>query len=165
MSLRFFKQLAGQPHAGCRHADAVRADFGAAAHLFGHGKGALEQLVQRGAHGAGVFGGAHRVFHLAQDLRFAQHHGVEAAGHAKGVAGDLVALQRVGMRAQQGGRNAAVVRQPLQRVVQVGVVTGTVDFSAVAGGEQGRLGLACQRGAQAAQSGLDLVQGVGKAPA
>jgi hypothetical protein len=42
------------------------ANFGAAAHLLGHSKRALEQLVQRHAHGACALGGAHGVFHLAQ---------------------------------------------------------------------------------------------------
>ena len=112
-----FKQLAGQPHGGGGHADAVRADFGAGAHFLGDGKRALEQLVQRGAHGTGVFGGAHGVFHLAQNLRLAQHHGVESAGHPKGMARGLVVLQRVRMGAQHRQRDAAVVRQPGQRVV------------------------------------------------
>jgi hypothetical protein len=110
----------------------------------------------------GVFGGAHGVFHLAEDLRLAQHHGIQPAGHPKGVAGDLVVLQGVGMRSQQGGRDAAAVRQPVQRVVQVGLFAGAIDFGAVAGRQQRGLGLARQRLAQGAQSGLDLVQGVGE---
>jgi hypothetical protein len=81
-----FEQLAGQAHGGGGHADGVRADLGGAAHFLGHGKAALEQLVQRGAQGAGVLGGAHGVLHLAQDLRLAQHHRVQPAGHAEGVA-------------------------------------------------------------------------------
>ncbi len=84
---QIFKQLAGQAHGSGGHADAVRADFGAAAHLFGHGKAALKELVQGAAQGAGVFGRAHGVFELAENLRFAQHHGVQARGHAEGVAG------------------------------------------------------------------------------
>ena len=82
-----FKQLPAQPHRRRRHADAVRANLSVAAHIFGHGKAALKQLVQCGAHRTGVFGGAHGVFHLAQYLRLAQHHRVEPAGDAKGVAG------------------------------------------------------------------------------
>jgi hypothetical protein len=56
---------------------------------------------------APAFGCAHGVFHLAQDLRLAQHHGVQPAGHAEGVAGGMAVLQTVGVRAQRVGRNAA----------------------------------------------------------
>ncbi len=38
------------------------------------------------------FGGAHGVLHLAEDLRLAQHHGIEPAGHAEGVARDEARL-------------------------------------------------------------------------
>ena len=162
---QILEQLAGQAHRRCRHADAVRANLGAGAHLLGHGKRALEQLVQRRAHGAGVACGAHGVFHLPQDLRLAQHHRVQPAGDAKGVACGLVALQRVGMAAQQTGRNAAVVRQPVQRAIHVVAVADAVDFGAVAGGEQRCLGLARQRGAQSTQGGLDLIHRIGETAA
>ena len=51
--------------------------------------------MQCGANGAGVFCCAHRVFHLAEDLRFAQHHGVQPAGHAKSMACGFVVVQCV----------------------------------------------------------------------
>ncbi len=91
---QILKQLAGQAHGSGGHADAVRTDFGAAAHLFGHRKAALEQLVQGAAQRPGIFGRAHGVFELAQNLRLAQHHGVEARGHAKGMAGHATVFQQ-----------------------------------------------------------------------
>ena len=62
-------------------------------HLLGDGKAALEKLVERDAQRACAVGGAHGVFHLAQNLRFAQHHAVQPAGYAKGVARGLSKLQ------------------------------------------------------------------------
>jgi hypothetical protein len=50
---------------------------------------------------------AHRVLHLAQDLGLAQHHGVQPAGDAEGVAGGQAVVQGVGVRTQQRGRHAA----------------------------------------------------------
>ena len=85
-----FKKLAGQAHGRRRHADRMGANFGGSAHFLGHRKTALEHLVERDAEGAGLVGGAHGVFHLAQDLRLAKHHGVQSAGHPEGVARRLV---------------------------------------------------------------------------
>ena len=89
--------------------------------------------MQGRAHGAGVFRGAHGIFHLAKDLRLAQHHRVQPAGYPKDVARSIVALQRISMRTQQGWRHAAAVCQPLKRVLQLGFVAGAIDFSAIAG--------------------------------
>jgi hypothetical protein len=50
-----------------------------------------------------VFGRAHGVLHLAEDLGLAQHHGVEPAGHAEGMAGGLRVLQHVGMERSRAG--------------------------------------------------------------
>jgi hypothetical protein len=80
------EQLRRQPHRGRGHADAVRADLGGRAHFLGHRKGALEQLVQRGAQRAGFVGHAHGLLHLAQDLRLAEHHRIEPGRHPEGVA-------------------------------------------------------------------------------
>jgi hypothetical protein len=62
---QIFKQLAGQPHCRDRHADAVR-QFRCCCAPPWPPKRALEQLVQRHAHGACALGCAHGVFHLAQ---------------------------------------------------------------------------------------------------
>jgi hypothetical protein len=153
------EDLRGQPHRRCRHADAVGAHFGAGAHLLGHRKGALKQLVQRGAHGAGLVGRAHRVFHLTENLWLAQNHGIEPAGHSEGVAGGIAVVQGVGVLAQRLAGHAAAGRQPLQRAVDLGAFAGAVNFGAVAGRQQGRLGLAAQGRTQPLQRGRDLVDG------
>ena len=154
-----FKQLPGQAHRCCGHADGVGANFGRAAHLFGHGKRALKQLRQRAAQGASGVGSAHRVFELAQNLRLAQHHGVEPAGHPKGVARGLAVGQAVGVRAQRLHRHAARLRQPGQGVFEVGFVACAVNFGAVAGGNDGCLRRLGHGAAQALEVRLDHVQG------
>ena len=45
----------------------------------------LKQLVQHQPQRARLLGAAHRLLHLAEDLRLAQHHGVEPARHAEGM--------------------------------------------------------------------------------
>ncbi|MPN15807.1 hypothetical protein SDC9_163143 [bioreactor metagenome] len=73
----------------------MRADLGGTAHFLGHRKAALEQLVERGAQHASRLGGAHGILHLAEDLCLAQHHRIEPAGNAEGVARDQIVFQRV----------------------------------------------------------------------
>ena len=53
------------------------------AHFLGDRERALEHLVQRGAERAGGVGLAHRLLHLAEDLRLAEHHRIEPAGDAE----------------------------------------------------------------------------------
>ncbi len=137
----------------------MRADFGGGAHLFGHGKAALEQLVQGGAQGAGGVGLAHGLLHLAQDLGLAQHHGVQPAGDAEGVARGLAAFEHVGVAQQFVGRDAAGARQPvdgrmtelLDRLAQLR--RRHIQFGAVAGGQQRRFRL--RRARQLLVQGLE----------
>ena len=83
------------------------AYLGIATHFFGHIEGALKQLMQRSAHSARIFGGAHCVFQLPQNLRFAQHHAVEASGDAKHMACGLIGLFDIGVALQFGYAHAA----------------------------------------------------------
>ncbi|MCY1533162.1 hypothetical protein D9M68_684750 [compost metagenome] len=141
----------------------MRADLGGGAHFLGDRERALEQLVERAAERAGGFGRAHGVFHLAEDLGFAQHHGVEPAGHAKGVARGFVVVQGVGVRAQQGGGHAAALGQPAEGVVERDVLGGAINLGAVAGRDDRGLDLrvaavAGERAAQAVQRRGDLVE-------
>jgi hypothetical protein len=159
------EQLGGQAHRGSSHADRVGADLGGGAHLLGHREGALEQLVQRGAQGAGGLGLAHRLLHLAQDLRLAQHHGVQAAGDAEGMPGGLRPLQHVGVLGQLRAAHAAGLRQPVDGRRQQLARRGAVQFGAVAGGDQGSLGRAAQPLAQLVQRGRELVEREREPPA
>jgi hypothetical protein len=109
------EQLAGQPHGRGRHADRMRADLGGGAHLLGHREAALEQLVQRRAERAGFVGQAHRLLHLAEDLRLAEHHRIEAGGDAEGVPRRVAVVLDVGVLLQMLGADAALFGQPVER--------------------------------------------------
>src|SRR5674476_147934 len=127
----------GKLHRRRRHRHHVGADLGVGAHFLGHCKRALEQLVQQRPESAGRFCQAHRLLHLAQDLRLAQHHGFEARGDAKRVAHRLFLGQGVEVRLQLLRLHAVILGHPEQRFVRL--LGGTVELGAVAGGEDRRL--------------------------
>mmetsp|Transcript_53732 Transcript_53732/g.126531 ORF Transcript_53732/g.126531 Transcript_53732/m.126531 type:complete len:410 (-) Transcript_53732:254-1483(-) len=171
------EQLLGQAHGRGREADGVAADLGAAAHLLGHRKAALEHLVQRGAQRAGAVGLAHGGLHLAEDLRLAEHHGVQPRGDAEGMARSVRPGTQIAVVAQLGRRGAAVGRQPFEgRLGQLhrmpragGGALGRqahIDLGAVAGGQDGHLGLrAGQMLAQALHALAERLQRNGEAAA
>ncbi|MCY1236029.1 hypothetical protein D9M72_486650 [compost metagenome] len=160
-----FKNPLRQPHRGRGHRYGMRADLGLAAHFLGHREGALEQLVQVRPQRAGLAGRAHRVLELAQDLGFAQHHRIQPAGHAEGMAHGFGLRQRVQVRGQFARGHVVVLRQPAQGVLETirarrQYVGRAVDLGAVAGGQDGGFGAAARRqvGAQRTQRGLDLLE-------
>ena len=69
--------------------------------------------MQRGAERAGRVGLAHRLLHLAEDLRLAQHHRIEPGGDAEGMARRGAVFQHVGVGLELGRRDAAVLGQPV----------------------------------------------------
>ena len=100
----------------------------------------LEQTVQRRAQPLLATGGLPGVLHLAQDLRFAQHQRVQAAGDAEQVAHRVVVAVHVQIVRQRGGRQAVVGRQPVGHARFRAVFDLAVDFGAVAGRQQGGFG-------------------------
>ena len=91
----------GELHRRRRHRDRRAADVGLRAHVLRHGERALEQAIEHEPERAGGFRVAHRLLHLAQDLRLAQHHRVEPARDAERVRDRLLARQRVEVRRQR----------------------------------------------------------------
>ena len=79
---------------------------------------------------------AHRLLHLAQDLRLAQHHRIEPARHAKRVRHGLVTRQRVEVRRQRILRHAVEILEPLDHRLRLGAVD--VDLGPVAGRQDRR---------------------------
>ena len=64
----------GKAHRRGGHRYRAGANVGFAAHGFRDRKCSLKQFVEQPAEGSGGFGGTHRAFELAENLRFAQHH-------------------------------------------------------------------------------------------
>ncbi len=139
------EQLLRQAHRRGRHADRVGADVGGAAHFLGHRESALEQLVQRAAHGAGQAGFAHRLLDLTEDLRLTQHHRIQPRRHSEDMARGFAALRHLRMLGQRRALRAALFGQPVQcRAHQflrvLALAGGHVQLGAVAGGQQGHFG-------------------------
>ena len=108
-----------QAHRGGGHGHRIGADGGGAAHFLGHREGALEQLVQQRAHGAGLLGGFHRLLELAENLGFAQHHGIQPAGDAEGVLYRVLLRQRIKIRLDGMGLELVKIRHPLDRLLRL----------------------------------------------
>ena len=70
---------------GIADADGVVADAGLAAHPFGHGEGLVDQAVEDGPGGLVLRGLPVSLLHLAQDLGFPHHHGIQAGRHPEEV--------------------------------------------------------------------------------
>ena len=62
-----------------------RPHRGLGAHALGHGEGAGKELIQLTANRADGTGGGVGLFHLAENLGFADHHRIQARGHAEDV--------------------------------------------------------------------------------
>ena len=126
----------GELHRRGGHRDRRAADVGLRAHVLGHGERALEQPVQHEAQRPGGLRRAHRVLHLAQDLRLAQHHRIEAARDAERVRHRAILRQRVDVRMQRALRQVVEAREPVRD--RLGLVAVEVDLGAVAGRQDRR---------------------------
>ena len=80
------EDLLGQLHRGEGDRDRVPRDLRLRAHALGHAEGLAEQRVQLRPDRLARLRQREGVLHLAEDLRLADHHRVEAGGHAEGVA-------------------------------------------------------------------------------
>ena len=114
-----------------RHRDRRAADVGLRAHVLGHREGALEQAVEHQPERAGRLRVPDRLLHLAQDLRLAQHHRIEAARHPERVRDRLLPRQRVDVGRQRIPRHVVELLQPLDDRLRLGPVH--VDLGPVAG--------------------------------
>ncbi len=120
--------------------------------------------MQQGAQGTGFAGGTHRVLHLAHDLGFAQHHGIQAARHAEGVTHGVVLMMAIQVRAQRAGVQAVVFGQPGGQLIRHVAVGRAVDLGAITGGQDGGFADgAAERRTQAFEGGLDQIDGHGHA--
>ena len=132
-----FKQAFRQLHGGGGHRNGIRADGGAAADFLGDGEGVLKQFVQIHAQRARRFGKAHGVFHLPQNLRFAQHHRIQPAGDTKGVSHRVSGRQGIQIRLQPRRFEMVMLRQPVSDRLRL--VGYAIDFGAIAGRQNRRL--------------------------
>ena len=135
------EDLARQLDGGKAHRDRAFAERRLGSHPLADPEGRLEQARQQGADALPVGGDLERVLDLAQDLRLADDHGIEAGRHAKQVPRrvavrplEQVRHERLGLHPVIAGQELDDFSARLQRIV-----AGDVDLRAVAGREQHRL--------------------------
>ena len=92
------ENLARQFHGGVADRDRHLSDAGFGAHALGHAEGAGQQAFQPSAERAAILGGGVGGLELAQDLRLADHHGIQAGGHAEEVMDGVAAFVAVEVR-------------------------------------------------------------------
>ena len=158
-----FKNTPCQAHRGRGHADGVRANFRGASDFLGHCKGALKQLVERGAQGTRVAGRAHGFFELSQNLRLAQDHRVEAAGNSKRMPRRCIAFKSVGVPRQNINLCFAGICQPTQCLGYLNLITCTVNFCSIASGQNRHFFVCCKTLAQTFQRLIQALRGKRKA--
>ena len=116
------------------------------AYLFGDGEGLLKQAIQDFSGDAGLVRGRKGLFHLPEDLRFAQNHGVEPGRDAEHMLDRFM----VGMPVKIGMNVAAVqpviVAEPFDDLFVVRGLESAVKLGAVAGGDNRCLGYAAAAG-------------------
>ena len=112
------------------HADHVVAHTAVRADFFGGGKCPLEQRVEPSADTVLRFGHTHGFFHLPQNLRFAQNHAVQTAGHAEGMVDGLAAAEGVKIWADFRFGDIVIMREPFDN--RIGIAHA-IQFGAVAG--------------------------------
>src|SRR5580658_1788286 len=118
------------------------ADLGFGADAFGGGEGRLEQLFELPGHSAAGAGDSIGLFHLAEDLRLADNHGVEAGGDAEEMAHGLAIAVLVDVGRECGAIEAEVIQKKADKLIaRIGARVGadSVDcgqnLNAVAGGD------------------------------
>lgn len=128
-----------QAHSGGRETHGVGADGGGGADFLGNREGGLEKMVEHRAQAVCVTGHLLGLLHLADDLCFAEHHGVEAGGHSEGVLGGLFLRERIDVRLEFGAADVLAFADEAEHGVSGGVRVfgGAVDFGSVAGGQNG----------------------------
>ena len=88
------RQLHGRIADGNRHL----ADACLGAHPFGHTEGAGHQAIQPAAERAAILGGSVGGLELSQNLGLADHHGIQAGGHAEQMVDGIAAFVPVKVR-------------------------------------------------------------------
>ena len=100
-ALQRSEDLAGKFDRDRCDGDGVGADGGFSADTLGGGEGGLQQMFELAGDGAGSARDGEGFFDLAEDLRLADDHGVEAGGDAEEMADGLLIAMLVDVRREQ----------------------------------------------------------------
>ena len=89
--------------------------------------------MQQSPHGPSLLGGPDRLLELAENLGFAQHHGIQPAGDAESVLHRILFGQRVKIRLDGVGLELVEISHPVNRLLRLLGVA--IHLGAVAGRE------------------------------
>ena len=118
--------------------DRVGADLRLGADALCGRKRGLKELVERGAGAAGLLRHAIGILELAQDLRLAQHHGVESRGDGEGMRDGELFLMNIEARGEVQVV-AVMILEPLRQLCRARIAR-PVHFRAIARREDHHLG-------------------------
>lgn len=117
-ALQVTENLFGQAHGGERDGHRVFTDGGVGAHLLGRIERSLEQTAKQRADGASLAGHGVGGFHLAEDLRLAQHQRVEPCGDAHHVTNCRILFVHICTGAQVLEIQMVIIGQPAQHHIR-----------------------------------------------
>ena len=133
------EDFAGEIDGHGRDGDGIGADTGFAARFFGGGKGSLEQVLELAGNGSGGARDGEGLFDLAENLRLADDHRVEARGHAEEMADGLFVAVLVEVGCENGCVDSELAGEKCGNGHAV-TFDGSKQFDAVAGGDDHALG-------------------------
>ena len=134
-ALQVAEDLLGQAHGRKSHRNRVFADGSVGAYLLGRVEGGLEQAPQQRPDRTRFTRDGVGRFHLAENLRLAQHQRVQPRGHAHHVTNGSIVFMDISAGTQLIEAQVVVVRQPFQHAVCRKVVLLYIELTAIAGGE------------------------------
>ena len=124
-------------HRGVGHRDRARADFRVGAHALRHRERTLKKLVEHDSERAFAPGQPVCLLELTQNLRFAEHHGIETARDPHHVAHRGVLPVHVDVAVEVAAIDAEKLAEPAGRRILTGS-DAAVQISAIAGRENRR---------------------------
>ena len=132
-ALKRSEDLARKVNRNGSDGNGARSDFSFGTNFLGGGKCALQQMFKLPGNGAGSARHGECFFYLAKNLRFADHHGVEAGGDAEEMTDCIAIVLLIDMRLEEGRIKAEVA---VQEACQIGFgrLDGCQEFNAIAGG-------------------------------
>ncbi len=133
------KDFAGKFDGDGGDGDRVGADFGFSADLLGRGEGALEKVFKLAADGARGASDGEGFLDLAENLRFADDHRVQAGGDTKEMADGVLVAMLIDVRGEQAGVKFKVAVKE-RRQVRVRRFERGENLDAVTGGDNHALG-------------------------
>ena len=135
------QQLLGQTYGSIGDTDRGRTNGGLRAHPLCHAEGPVQQAIQYRPGGTVIRRRLIGILDLTENLRLSDDHGIQPAGHAKQVAYGFRIARMVNMPIQQSRVHAVKMTEPvLQGLTMVASAAVNIDFRAVAGGYDQRLG-------------------------